>query len=130
MSSIFTRIIRGEIPCFKIAENDSCFAFLDVRPLAKGHVLVVPKKEVDYIFDLETQDYNELMHFASRIALAIKKEVPCIKVGMAVIGLEVPHAHVHLVPLNQISDLNFSNERVKISDDEMAATAKAIANHL
>jgi histidine triad (HIT) family protein len=130
MSSIFTRIIRGEIPCFKVAENDSCFAFLDVRPLAKGHVLVVPKKEVDYIFDLETQDYNELMHFASRIALAIKKEVPCIKVGMAVIGLEVPHAHVHLVPLNQISDLNFSNERVKISDDEMAATAKAIANHL
>ena len=130
MSSIFTRIIRGEIPCFKVAENDSCFAFLDVRPLAKGHVLVVPKKEVDYIFDLETQDYNELMHFASRIALAIKKEVPCIKVGMAVIGLEVPHAHVHLVPLNHISDLNFSNERVKISDDEMAATAKAIANHL
>lgn len=130
MSTLFSRIIRGEIPCFKIAENESCFAFLDVRPLAKGHVLVVPKKEVDYIFDLDPKDYGDLMNFAAKIAVAIKKEIPCIKVGMAVIGLEVPHAHVHLVPLNHIGDLNFSNDRVVIPEDEMRSISKAIAQHL
>lgn len=130
MSTLFSRIIRGEIPCFKIAENESCFAFLDVRPLARGHVLVVPKKEVDYIFDLDPKDYADLMNFAAKIAVAIKKEIPCIKVGMAVIGLEVPHAHVHLVPLNHIGDLNFSNERVVIPEDEMRSISKAIAQHL
>lgn len=130
MSTLFSRIIRGEIPCFKIAENESCFAFLDVRPLAKGHVLVVPKKEVDYIFDLDPKDYADLMNFAAKIAVAIKKEIPCIKVGMAVIGLEVPHAHVHLVPLNHIGDLNFSNDRVVIPEDEMRSISKAIAQHL
>jgi histidine triad (HIT) family protein len=100
MASIFTKIIKGEIPCYKIAENESCFAFLDIMPLEKGHVLVVPKKEVDYIFDLDNDTYNELWSFSAQIAKAIDKAIPCKRVGVGVVGLEVPHAHIHLIPLN------------------------------
>lgn len=130
MPGIFSRIIAGEIPCFKIAESENCFAFLDVKPLAKGHVLVVPKEEVDYIFDLDHKIYIELHEFAKKIAIAIKKSIPCTKVGMAVIGLEVAHAHIHLVPLNQIHDLNFENPRVILNSEEMQKIAGLISSHL
>lgn len=130
MPGIFSRIIAGEIPCFKIAESENCFAFLDVKPLAKGHVLVVPKEEVDYIFDLDHRIYIELHEFAKKIAIAIKKSIPCTKVGMAVIGLEVAHAHIHLVPLNQIHDLNFENPRVILNSEEMQKIAGLISSHL
>ena len=127
MASIFSKIVNGEIPSYRIAENDFCFAFLDVKPLVRGHVLVVPKQEVDYIFDLPGVEYHELMNFSLRLANAIKVVIPCIKIGMAVIGLEVPHAHVHLVPLNQINDLNFSNPRVQIPESEMQDIAQKIS---
>lgn len=127
MASLFSKIILGEIPCFKIAENDGCFAFLDVKPLVKGHVLVVPKMEVDYIFELPEREYNELMDFSRRMSKSLKEVIPCIKIGMAVIGLEVPHAHVHLVPLKKINDLNFSNERLQIEDAEMQEIARKIS---
>jgi len=127
MASLFSKIILGEIPCFKIAENDDCFAFLDVKPLVKGHVLVVPKMEVDYIFELPEREYNELMDFSRRMSKSLKEVIPCIKIGMAVIGLEVPHAHVHLVPLKKINDLNFSNDRLQIEDAEMQEIARKIS---
>lgn len=127
MASLFSRIILGEIPCYKIAENDDCFAFLDVKPLMKGHVLVVPKMEIDYIFDLPEREYNELMDFSRRMSKSLKEVIPCIKIGMAVIGLEVPHAHVHLVPLKKINDLNFSNHRLEIEDAEMQEIARKIS---
>src|ERR1035441_6624510 len=114
MASIFTRIINGEIPCYKVAEDENYFAFLDIFPLAKGHVLVVPKKEVDYIFNLEDDLLAGLTVFAKKAALAIEKSVPCVRVGVAVIGLEVPHAHIHLVPLNHIEDINFSRPKLKL----------------
>jgi histidine triad (HIT) family protein len=128
MSSIFTKIIQGDIPSYKIAEN--CYAFLDIFPLQRGHILVVPKKEIDLIFDLEDSDYNELMSFSRKIANAIKKAIPCERVGMTVIGLEVPHAHVHLIPINNVNDINFANEKLKLSNEEFKSIAELISNNL
>jgi histidine triad (HIT) family protein len=130
MASIFSKIVAGEIPCHKIAENDFCIAFLDIQPLATGHVLVVPKQETDYIFDLEPNQYAELMLFASDIAKALGKAIPCKRVGMAVIGLEVPHAHVHLIPLQTIGDINFSKSKMKVSDNDLAETALLIRKQI
>lgn len=128
--TIFSRIIVGEIPCHKIAETENCFAFLDISPLSKGHTLVVPKREVDYIFDLTDQELTELHLFAKKIAIAQKKAIPCLRIGQAVLGLEVPHAHIHLVPLQSEKDLQFSNPRLKLSDEEYAEIANAIKNEL
>lgn len=130
MSSIFTRIINGEIPCYKIAEDDSYFAFLDIFPLAKGHVLVVPKKEVDYIFDIDDTTLGGMMVFAKKVALAVGKAVPCQRVGVAVIGLEVPHAHIHLVPLNNVSDIDFSRPKLKVEKEELEVIAQQIRQNL
>lgn len=127
MASIFTRIISGEIPCYKVAEDENYFAFLDISPLAKGHTLVVPKTEVDYIFDLQPEVLAGLMLFAQRVAKAIDKAVPCKRVGVAVIGLEVPHAHVHLVPLQSMHSINFSNPKLKPEKEEMEKTANDIS---
>lgn len=128
MSSIFTKIINGEIPCYKIAESENCIAFLDIFPLKEGHVLVVPKKEVDYLFDLEENDYKALMNFSAKVAKAIKAAVPCNRISLHVIGLEVPHAHVHLVPVFTMNDCNFSNQKLTFSEDQMRATAQKIAS--
>ena len=128
MPSIFTRIVNGEIPAHVIAENDQFLAFLDVFPIAKGHTLVIPKKETDYIFDIEDKVYQELWLFAKTVADKVGKAIPCKRVGIAVIGLEVPHAHIHLVPLNSIGDINFSNPKLKFSDEEMASIADSIRN--
>lgn len=127
MSTIFSKILAGEIPCYKVAENDKFLAFLDVMPLAKGHCLVIPKKEVDYFFDLDSDILAEYNLFAKEVAVKIKKVVPCIKIGVAVIGLEVPHAHMHLVPMNHIGDLNFTKERVKLSPEEFSSLAEQIS---
>lgn len=126
MPSIFSKIVAGEIPCYKIAENDYFLAFLDVFPLKKGHTLVIPKKEVDYIFDLDDQLYAELMVFSKQVAVAIKKAIPCGRISMSVYGLEVPHAHVHLIPMNTMNDVNFSNEKLKLSKDEFDQIASEI----
>ena len=126
MASVFTRIINGEIPSYKVAEDDNYFAFLDIFPLAKGHVLVVPKKEVDYIFNLDDELLAGLTVFAKKVALAIEKSVPCVRVGIAVIGLEVPHAHIHLVPLNHVDDINFSRPKLKIEKEELEQIAATI----
>ena len=126
MASIFTRIINGEIPSHKVAEDDAHYAFLDISPLAKGHTLVVPKQETDYIFDLEDDGLAGLTLFAKRVAQAIEKEVDCLRVGVAVIGLEVPHVHIHLVPLNSMGDLDFSKERVEMSPEEFTELAARI----
>lgn len=125
MSSIFTKIINGEIPSFKIAENENCFAFLDINPNSKGHTLCVLKKEVDKIFDLSEHDYIELMKFSRRVAFAIKKVVPCNRIGLSVIGLEVPHVHVHLIPLNKMTDAKFI-KKVKFSNDQFEKLAYEI----
>lgn len=130
MATVFSRIIAGEIPCYKVAENDRFFAFLDINPLKKGHTLVVPKQEVDYIYDLSDRDLADMHVFAKHVALAIGKAFPCIKVGQAVIGLEVPHAHIHLVPLEKEGDLLFSNPKLKLTPDEFQAVAAAIQAHL
>ena len=130
MASVFTRIITGEIPSFKIAEDENHFAFLDISPLAKGHTLVIPKKETDYIFDIETEDYKNLWAFARKIAKALEKAVPCKRIGIAVIGLEVPHAHIHLIPMNKVSDMNFANPKLKFSDNEMTAIVQKIISNL
>src|SRR3954468_19893775 len=114
MASVFTRIINGEIPCYKIAEDDNYFAFLDISPLAKGHTLVVPKKETDYIFDISDAEHAGLWNFAKKVASAVKAGVPCKRIGIAVIGLEVPHAHIHLIPMNRVSDMNFANPKLKV----------------
>ena len=129
MASIFSRIIAGEIPCHKIAENDQYFAFLDVFPCAVGHVLVIPKQEIDYLFDLSDELYAGLMAFAKQIEPAIRKAIPCKRVGVAIIGLEVPHAHVHLIPMNSMSDMNFHN-KLKLSQEELAETAVKIRSFL
>ena len=118
MSSIFTKIVNGEIPCYKVAEDEHHLAFLDVMPIAKGHTLVIPKKEVDLIFDLDEEEYKNLWAFAQKVAKKLKAAVPCVRVGVAVVGLEVPHAHIHLVPMNEIKDLNFMNERMKFTPEE------------
>ena len=130
MPTLFTRIINGEIPCYKIAETDQFLAFLDIQPLAKGHTLVVPKKEIDYIFDLDSKTLGAMMAFSKKVAKAIEKVIPCKRIGVAVIGLEVPHAHIHLVPLNAIGDLNFQNPRVKLSKEEFEEIADRIRTAL
>lgn len=127
MSSIFTKIIQGEIPCYKVAENDHFFAFLDIAPLAKGHTLVVPKKEKDYLFDLHDEELADLMVFAKNVALAIEKNIPCKRIGLSVIGLDVPHTHVHLIPINTMSDIDFDKERVKLSPEEFKNIASQIS---
>ena len=130
MSSIFSKIVSGEIPSFKIMEDQHHLAFLDVFPLAKGHVLVIPKQEVDSIFDLSDQAYTELWLFAKRTAKALEIAIPCKRVGIAVIGLEVPHAHIHLLPLQSVEDINFSKPKLTVSTDEMKAIAAKIRVHL
>lgn len=130
MATIFSKIIVGEIPSYKVAENDKFYAFLDINPLAKGHTLVVPKQEVDYIFDLSDEDLGEMHVFAKHVALAIQKAFPCRKVGEAVIGLEVPHAHIHLIPMQKESDMLFSNPKLKLQPEEFEAIAKAIRENL
>ena len=127
MATIFTRIVNGEIPCYKIAEDENYFAFLDINPMAKGHTLVIPKKEVDYIFDLDKDTVAGLMQFAQRIAKAIESSVPCKRIGIAVLGLEVPHAHIHLVPLNNESDIDFHKPKLKLSAEEFKAIADTIS---
>lgn len=127
MASIFSRIIAGEIPCYKVAEDEHYFAFLDISPVAKGHTLVVPKQEVDYIFDLDEEEYAGLMKFARRVAKAIDRFMDCRRVGVAVMGLEVAHAHVHLVPIQTESDMNFFRDKLSIPAEEMAEIASGIA---
>ena len=127
MASIFTKIIKGEIPSYKIAEDEHYYAFLDINPLQKGHTLVVPKQETDYIFDLDAELYREFWDFAAQIARAIKQAVPCIKVGIAVIGLEVPHAHIHLVPMNTMGDIDFTKEKLSLPKEQMQDLAASIA---
>jgi histidine triad (HIT) family protein len=124
--SIFSKIIAGEIPAHVVAESNEFLAFLDISPLAEGHVLVIPKKEVDYIFDLDDETYTGLQIFAKIVATAIKKAIPCKKVGVAVIGLEVPHAHIHLIPMNQVNDLNFSRPKLSFTPEELNATKDKI----
>lgn len=130
MASIFTRIVKGEIPSYKVAETDKYYAFLDISPLQKGHTLVIPKREEDYLFDLSDEELAGLMVFAKKVAGAIQKSVPCKRVGVAVLGLDVPHAHVHLVPLNEGNDLNFSNPKKQFSPEEMKACAEMIAGSM
>lgn len=130
MSTIFSKIIAGEIPCYKVAETADYLAFLDVRPLTAGHTLVIPKKEVDYIFDIGDETYAGLFLFAKIVAKAVKTAIPCTKVGIAVIGLEVPHAHIHLVPMNTIGDLNFEKERAQFTPEEYKEIAEKIAKAL
>lgn len=130
MPSIFTKIINGEIPSYKIAENDKYIAILDAFPLVEGHVLVIPKKEIDKIFDLDKETYLGLMGFSYEIAQAIEKAIPCLRVGVAVVGLEVPHVHVHLVPLNSMQDINFSNPKLQLSAEEMNDVADKIKSYL
>ena len=130
MSTIFSKIISGEIPAYKIAENDNYLAFLDIMPLVKGHVLVIPKKEVDYIFDLEDDTLSGLMVFAKKVSKAIDKAISCTRVGVAVIGLEVPHTHVHLVPLNKMDDINFTRPKLSLSEQEMTEIQEKIIDHL
>ncbi len=127
MPTIFSKIVSGEIPCYKIAETEKFLAFLDVFPLVKGHTLVIPKKEIDYIFDVEDNELAELHVFSKKIAHAIKKSIPCKRIGMAVIGLEVPHAHIHLIPLNNVSDINFSLPKLKVSKEELMEIASSIS---
>ena len=129
MSSIFTKVISGEIPCYKVAENADFFAFLDINPNAKGHTLVVPKKEVNKLFDLDEPTYKGLMDFSREIAIALEKAVPCKRVGVSVIGLEVPHVHVHLIPLNSMDDIDFKH-KVSLEKEEFEMIAKAIATNL
>ncbi|MDO9634113.1 MAG: HIT family protein [Paludibacter sp.] len=126
--TLFTKIIRGDIPCYKIAEDEKFFAFLDISPMTKGHTLVVPKIEEDYIFDLEDELLGDMMIFSKKIAVAIQKALPCVRVGIVVLGMEIPHAHIHLVPLNNESDLNFRNPKLKLDSDEMSRIADQIRN--
>ena len=126
MQSIFSKIVSGDIPAFKVAEDDNHLAFLDIFPLAKGHVLVIPKKETDYIFDIASDEYLELFKFAQKVAKAMDKVIDCKRIGVAVIGLEVPHAHIHLVPLNHVSDINFERPKLKFPDSEMKEIADLI----
>jgi histidine triad (HIT) family protein len=127
MASVFTRIVNGEIPSYKVAETENCYAFLDISPLAEGHTLVIPKKEVDYLFDLDDQLYTELQLFAKEVAVALKKAVPCKRVGVAVLGMEVPHAHIHLVPLQSEVDMDFRKEKCSLTPERFEQIAKMIA---
>jgi len=128
--TIFSKIIAGQNPCYKIAEDDRYFAFLDINPLAEGHVLVIPKQEVDYIFDLDDDTFTGLHLFSKKIALAVEKSIPCLRIGLAVIGLEVPHVHIHLVPLHSAHDIDFSKEKLKLSEEEFIAIAQRIQTNL
>ena len=128
MASIFTKIIKKEIPSYKIAENDKFYAFLDIFPLAKGHTLVIPKKEVDYLFDLEDDLLGEMMIFSKRVAKAIKEVINCDRIGVTVIGLDVPHAHIHLIPINNIHDMDFSKDKLKLDQQEFENIAKLISD--
>lgn len=130
MASIFSRIVAGEIPCYKIAENDKFFAFFDISPLVPGHTLVIPKKEEDYIFDISDADLAGMIVFAKKIAVAIKKAIPCKKVGVAVIGLEVPHAHIHLVPMQKEGDLDFKREKMHPTEEQFKEWQKKIVENL
>ncbi len=130
MSSIFSKIINGEIPCYKIAEDENFFSFLDISPLVRGHTLVVPKQETDYIFDLNDDLHKGLWHFAKRIGKAVEQAVPCKRIGITVIGLEVPHAHIHLIPINKMADMNFANPKLSFSKEVMEETATLIRKHL
>jgi histidine triad (HIT) family protein len=127
--TLFSCIIAGEIPCYKIAENETCFAFLDINPLVRGHVLVVPKKEVNYIFDNDDETLAALMQFAKRVAKAQAAAIECVRIGVTVIGLEVPHTHLHLIPINHVKDMNFARPKITLPADEMEATAASIRAH-
>ena len=127
MATIFSRIVAGEIPCYKVAEDEHNFAFLDINPVAEGHVLVIPKKEVDYLFDLEDKDYESLQLFAKHVALALRKAIPCRKVGVAVLGLEVPHAHIHLIPMQSEADMDFRKPKLSLPAERMAEIARNIS---
>lgn len=129
MATIFTKIINGEIPCYKIAENDDFLAFLDINPNAKGHTLCIPKREVNKLFDLEEEEYLSLMQFSRTVAKALEKAIPCKRIGMAVVGLEVPHVHVHLIPLQDMEDMRFTR-KAKFNSDELQEIASTISQHL
>jgi histidine triad (HIT) family protein len=130
MASIFSKIVAGEIPCYKVAENESCLAFLDINPMVKGHTLVIPKREEDYIFDLSDNELTDLHLFAKKVAIAIKAAYPCQRIGVAVLGMEVPHAHIHLIPLQKESDMLFSNPKLSFSSEEFAEIAANIREQL
>jgi histidine triad (HIT) family protein len=130
MASIFSRIVSGEIPAYKVAEDDRFLAFLDINPLAEGHTLVIPKKEVDYIFDIEDSLYADYMVFTKKVAKAVKSVIPCSRIGVAVIGLEVAHAHIHLIPINSVYDIDFSKPKLKLSPERLSTIASAIAAEL
>lgn len=130
MASLFSKIVTGEIPCYKVAESENYLAFLDVFPLAKGHTLVIPKKETDYLFDIGDEEFTGLQLFSKKVAKAIEKAIPCKRIGVAVIGLEVPHAHIHLIPLNNVSDINFSRPKLNLPKEEMEEIAKKIREQL
>lgn len=130
MATIFTKIINGEIPCYKVAEDDNFIAFLDINPIALGHTLVVPKKEIDYIFAMEDSDLKDLIVFAKRVAIAIEKVIPCKRIGMAVIGIEVPHTHIHLSPINGVGDLSFSGNRVEVSKEQLLDISNKISRSI
>lgn len=130
MASIFTRIVKGEIPCYKIGEDENYMAFLDINPLAKGHTLVIPKKEIDYIFDVDDELLAGMIVFAKKVARAIDKTIPCKRVGIAVLGLEVPHTHIHLIPINNIGDINFGRPKLKLSPEEFKSIAAKISEQV
>jgi histidine triad (HIT) family protein len=130
MATIFSRIVKGEIPCYKIAEDDRYLAFLDINPLVKGHTLVIPKKEVDYIFDIDDELIGGMMVFAKKVAGAIEKSISCKRIGIAVLGLEVPHAHIHLIPINHIGDTNFERPKLKFTQEEFTAIAEKIRGNI
>ena len=130
MGTIFSRIVNGEIPAYKIAETDDFLAFLDVNPLAEGHTLVIPKKETDYIFDIDDDLYQGLFLFSKKVAAALRKSIPCKKIGVAVIGLEVPHAHIHLIPMNSVSDMNFASPKLRLSESRFRETLEKIKAHI
>lgn len=127
MASIFTKIVAGEIPCFKVAEDDNYLAFLDINPLKAGHTLVIPKKETDYLFDIEDEELSGLILFSKKVSKAIQSIVPCKRIGVTVIGLEVPHAHIHLIPIDSVADINFAKEKITIAKEELAQLAQDIA---
>ena len=130
MATIFSRIVKGEIPCYKIAEDERFFAFMDINPVAVGHTLVIPKREDDYIFNLDDDEIGAMMVFAKKVAKAIEKAVPCKRIGVAVIGLEVPHAHIHLIPISQEGDMDFKKEHVQMSEEEFREVQKRIVEQL
>ena len=130
MSTIFTKIVNGEIPSYKIAENEKFYAFLDINPMTEGHTLVIPKQEIDYFFDISDEDLQEMMVFAKKIALGIKEAIPCKRVGVAVMGMEVPHSHVHLIPIEKETDMLFSKEKLKLSPEEFQEITKKITKQL